>query len=362
MLFNHVDCDGEFHLGTPLYFERVCRWYCKGKRKIWYNCDMNLERNATRETVIDATLAKYIKTSPHRSAFSEQLQKAQLRNSGNFNEHAEDIFKYFREKSPFFQTFSQENLIDNAERQKNIREVNVVQKYLLLKGGQSVPEDIQSDCRYINVYARVFTGKMDPFALVVIAKTVEWYVQSGHALLFNNMRILPDKVEEHQIVIHEQIARMCPEAEFPKLISHEKFRQAIGYGTNTFFPTHSRASEAQQQHSTPIIGRTTANNLKKLKFNRKKIVFRGLFGLEDPYRGGHFLEAIRKPFQGDDVAGNIAGLIDETLRTLRAVERVEISRGEKLLQRAEAYMEELEQKKAAAELQKHEMDSNPGLF
>lgn len=265
---------------------------------------------------------------------SRQIKRVIGREGKSIMEDFEKVFNFYLKKSRFYREALKRDKIPAArrdrERAQNIKAVNTRQIEKIKadrrsngdswRGGEPGGEFFDPAKRHFDIYARYGHGQMDPLQLAFISKAAEWYIMGGRSRLFNSVRIVPYSNALHDPNMIPQVAlAMCKGSELLK-VSWSDFKDSI-VGANRTFLTHSDSNEASDLHSVPIIGMTTRENSRKHSENEDDyVVFNGYFDPKD-------VSMFSLP-RSKDVNGNIAGLIDETLRTMMEVEDKEIARAQ----------------------------------
>jgi len=225
------------------------------------------------------------------------------------------VWRHYAAQSEFFKRIEAEPPEDAQIRAQNVARVNKRQAQKM-KNGKSQP----SDKRFIDIYARYNAAEMDPFMLTMIARTVKWYMDNGHARLFTHMRLVPDRIAattDGSDAMPWVALAVCPNMKVLR-VEGEGFKTSL-LGANRLFLTHSKAKEATAQHSIPIIGLATWKNINKYKVDQPYALLAADFdhGDLERYSG--------RAWTGVDNATSITGVIEETLRALRQVEDLEIA-------------------------------------
>lgn len=248
---------------------------------------------------------------------------------GSVMEDFGKVFDFYLKRAPLYQKLLQRDQIvahkRKEDRTRNIKIVNGHQLSALKNDnpGYQPPKSFDPKKRHFDIYARYGHGSMDPLQLAFISRAAEWYIMGGRSRLFNSVRVVPyiSGTYNDEDIPYVALAA-CQGAELLNVAGRDFTRSMVG--ANRTFLTHSNSMEATREHSIPIIGLATYNNSEKRSKKKKDFVlFEGNFDPEDfgRFDGG-------KAHSSKDVNGDIAELINETLRTLMEVEDKEIARAE----------------------------------
>lgn len=261
-------------------------------------------------------LLRNCRAKEHLEVKSKQLEEAGIAN--NDPRHVADqidaVWRFYGARSKLLNMMASEPLVDPGTRRDNIQGVN---SWQLKRFGGGTP----SSERFVDLYARYNKAEMDPFMLAIIAKTVRWYIDSGHAALFTGVRLIPD-IKGNAPSNADNIpwiARLIdPKAKILN-VSGDKFKNSV-MGANRMFFTLSNAKEAMDLDSIPIIGITTWNNTNKLDAKKPYIL------LPADFDAGDINRSYTRQYEGRDRAASIQGVIEQTLLALRRAEVLEIAR------------------------------------
>lgn len=232
-------------------------------------------------------------------------------------EQLDVVWQHYAAQSKLFREIDAEPRIAGDVRAKNVRCVN---QWQARKSRETIQSPRQ---RFIDIYGRYNCGEMDPLMLAMIARTVGWYVDNQHASLFTNVRLIPDYCRNDFDSL--DAIPWAALAAHPKMlllrVRWEDFLSSL-FGANRMFLTNAAAREANWQQSIPIIGLATWKNSCKYKKEEPYALLEADFDEKDPHRNRD------RAWKGADQSASIAGTIDETLRALREVERLEIARAQ----------------------------------
>lgn len=255
---------------------------------------------------------------------------------GTVMEDLDRVFQFYLKKTTLYSEIQKRDLIKRSERLKqrsnNIKIVNERQKTLLKKDNTDLYQGYDPKKRHFDIYARYGqnrAGSMDPLQLAFIAKSAEWYIMGERSLLFNSVRIIPYKdARDDKRVIPKTAHLACKGSEI--LMARDSDFRDSHLGANRTYLTHSDSREANTYYSIPIIGLATASNADKhAESNDEYVVFNADFDPKDRYRSRYDSN------ENSGVNGDIAGLINESLRTMLAVEKKEIELAEKFIEEQE---------------------------
>ncbi len=274
----------------------------------------------------------------------------------------EKLFEEYAKSSPEWQKISKEERILDEVRNANILTVNEAQEAFLRgkrddQGRLLFPTDERFSSaeakahRSIDLYVRLdpkhkIKGEMDEFQMAIVAQTVQQYISGGHSRLFDRIRVLPAARTSEMVsgsvaetMIPRSVLLAAGDAQFLN-VAGNAFKDSMPF-SNRMGLTVWSASEAIHRGSIPIVGWTTYQSRYKPS-PKDVVVFRGTFNADDPaykdikvfpssvVRAGVVLKTGgRVRYRDTEVAGNITGLINETLRCLREVEEREIARAQK---------------------------------
>ncbi|MDE2079483.1 MAG: hypothetical protein KGI73_03790 [Patescibacteria group bacterium] len=275
-------------------------------------------------------LVQKLRGQEHTQKMSQQIEKAIGKESASALEDLDRVFEYYLEKlSIYRRILSRERKrkpeVAERERRQNIALVNQHQVNTLKKknpGWSPNPKFYDPEKRHFDIYARYGHGQMDPLQLAFISKAAEWYIMGGHSRLFNSVRVVPGRGGVFTKKLSPLIAlAACKGSTFLGVIGSD-FEESM-VGANRTFLTHSASREAMHQGSIPIIGLASYVNFMKRPFWGKNFVLLpAYFDMKDPARSRtHFKSPLIQ-----DVAGNIPGLIEASLRAIMEVEDKEIER------------------------------------
>lgn len=241
------------------------------------------------------------------------------------------VFEFYLPKASLFRELRAREKIAERKREdarkRHIKLVNdhQLREYQKKYPGRATPE-FDPTKRHFDIYARYGHGQMDPLQLAFISKTAEWYIMGGRSQLFNSVRIVPYRTDSDYLKPY--VAQAVCEGSEMLDVSGTDFKMSM-MGANRTFLTHSASQEATHVGSIPIIGLATHQNPDKRSENPDEfVVFNALFDPKDRWNAFHG----KKSGESAGVNGDIAGLINETLRTLIEVEDKEIARAERALE------------------------------
>ena len=227
----------------------------------------------------------------------------------------EAVWQHYAIRSRLFKMIEAEKPVPQPVLVENVATVNAWQAEM---SGKHI---LESDRRFIDIYGRYNCAEMDPFMLAIIARTAGWYVDSQRASLFTNVRLVPDRPKNTPLGL-DRIA-WAALAFYPKMglleVKEREFVESM-LGANRIFLSHSRAHEATDRHSIPIIGLATWKNPAKFLRVQPYALFSADFDQGDQLR------YVRREWHDKDQYASISGTIEETLRALREAETLEIAR------------------------------------
>ena len=281
----------------------------------------SLRRGETRRDAFfteQHRLLKAMRTMEHVSEKRQQVEAVVSADDPRpFRVQLEAVWQHYTSQSKLFREIGAEAPIPEDIRAQNVTCVNDWQTRKTRKAIQSPQQ------RFIDIYGRYNHSEMDPLMLALIARTVGWYVDNRHARLFTKVRLVPDRwgrMNNQTDSIPWAALVLSPKMSVLK-VKGEAFRDSLR-GANRLFLTHSLARDATDEQSIPIIGLAVWGNKSKFANGQPYALFCADFDQGDELRYGRKKWA----WKGEDQAASIAGVMDETLRSLRQVEDLEIAR------------------------------------
>ncbi len=274
------------------------------------------------------------RNTEHRSSFNRQIEKVLGKSMpDDIFESIDVLFNYYSRESDVFGNISNMESVAPEVRRQNAIDVNSKQILKVLsKNTFKVNLDylksaglFNYDERSVDIYARYQHGQMDPFQLAIITKTIDWYVKSGKSKLFSNVRFVPRRINNTSIpwMIAKiaKASRLLPVSGMNFILSN--------LCSNRFYLTHSSAEDSQDMFSIPIFSKNVYADGSKYSFFKPFVVMDAKFDSANDLNHGGVVAKMKDKFRGyfkGNADGEIAKLINETLRCLLEAEKLELAR------------------------------------
>jgi hypothetical protein len=285
-------------------------------------------------------LLSLLRVSENKDKLNEQIIKVLGKDLDVSPEKGlQKVFDFYAAESPIFKAIKNEEEIGESVRKLNAKKVNRLQISKILANiknhgnftyyksrlkifnqerKMAKEKGVNRDeIRYLNLYPRYKRGNMNPFELSIVAKTVDWYIKNNHSRLFSKARLLSVNVGEKKVTTPWNALWVYRGLEVVESKGESFGAKSIGANTLSF--TYGNARDFTNLFSIPIVSPSTAIDTVKLGKIEDRVVFKALFDRLDPH-----VQYDSNPNEG--VQGDITGLINETLRSLRELESKELER------------------------------------